>query len=227
MHALIDRVSMQSYDRATSTSTSSWIGRFGSMPGITGPAESHTQILEQGVLRWDTWRWQLSRRVLNLVQNWPFCGSIFKSLTMLQKLMLFHFSYPRDKQWNATWNPTQNWTIYWSVWLLMPSYLVWSVKSYSPEPGWVWSLSLLLHRHHSLSTGIFIWDLEEFPTHPWILIFWWWDYTGSNPAAINLPLNLTLHRWGHLHTDSHRVAFGLEKWQLQSFNLRTVSERKI
>lgn len=46
--------------------------------------------------------YKLSRgEILNLVQNWPLCGSIFKKFDYVAKATLFPFSYPRDKQWNA------------------------------------------------------------------------------------------------------------------------------
>lgn len=94
-------VPMQSYDRATSHLRLLGLGGLGSMPGITGPAESHTQILEQ-VSCGETpgGGYKLSRgEILNLVQNWPFCGSIFKKLDYVAKATsLSIFLSQRDKQ---------------------------------------------------------------------------------------------------------------------------------
>ena len=218
MHALID-CAHASYDTATSHLCLLGLGGLGSMPGVTGPAESHTQVLEQvSYCETPGGGYKLSSgEILNLVQNWPFCGSIFKKLHYVAKAMsLSIFLSQRDKQWNAMWNPTQNCPNLFG--LFGYDHLDWcglwnpTLQSF----GWVWSLSLLLCRT-TPSPLAFLYFGTGRVSHPvpWILIFLMVGlHRGvKSAAAINLPLNFNLHRWGHLHTDFHRVAFGLENGQ--------------
>lgn len=197
------------------TSTSSWIGRswFNAM------------------CHWASWKpyphpgagvllqtpgdgYKLSHgEILNLVHNWPFGGSVFKKLDYVSKDMsLSIFLSQRDKQWNATWNPTQNCLN--SFGLFGYDHLDWcglwnpTLQSF----GWAWSLSLLLRTTPSPLAFLYFGTGSGSHPVPWILIFMMLGlHRGvKSSAAINLPLNFNLRRWGYLHTDSQWVAFGLD-----------------
>ena len=96
MHALID-CAHASYDTATSHLCLLGLGGLGSMPGVTGPAESHTQVLEQvSYCETPGGGYKLSSgEILNLVQNWPFLWVHLQKASLCCKSHVsFHFPIP-------------------------------------------------------------------------------------------------------------------------------------
>lgn len=212
---------MQSYDRATSHLRLLGLGGFGLMPGITGPAESHTQVLEQVPWR-DTWEVAINSHVrdFKLGLKLATCGSIFKKLDYAAKATpSFHFPYPRETSnemqheiqhrialiyfglfgydhldWCGLWNPT--------------------LQSF----GWVWSLSLLLRRTTPSPLAFLYFGTEEFPTQSLDSHFSDGGITQGvkSAAAINLLTSPQLTSLGAFAHGFSRVAFGLENGQPES-----------